>query len=181
MDAALLKKIALIFAATLGSIFFQASVLHYLSPALIIPNFVFLIAVALSLYEVTPLGAVLVFLVGLLFDLCTGVLVGPSAGAFVFIFGILAVLSSRMFVDSWFPLMVTVFVASLVSNLVYGLLVYQFAPVISRSFSAVFVEALFSSLLAPAVIPLIRGIIVKNERATSGKVTRRRSRTKNSP
>ena len=177
MNTALLKRILVPILLTLLAVIVQGSLLRFILPEVAVPNLVVIMIVFLGFYEVTAFGAFLVFLIGIEMDLCSGVLLGPSAGAYSVTFGLLAALSTRLFVESGFAVMLAVFGSSILSNLVYLLLVFQFAPAAGRSFSVIFIEALVTAIIAPAIFPLFKRILIpKRDRPTSSRGSRMRPR-----
>ena len=177
MNTALLKKILVPVILTLLAVTVQGSLLRFVLPEFAIPNLVVIMVVFLGFYEVTAFGALLVFIIGIEMDLCSGVLLGPSAGAYSITFGVLAALSTRLFVESGFAVVLAVFGSSILSSLVYLLLVFQFSPSAGRSFSIIFLEALFTAIVAPIFFPLLKRILIpKRDRQLPGRGSRMRPR-----
>lgn len=177
MNTTLLKKIFVPILLTLLAVTVQGSLLRFVLPNFPIPNLVVILVVFFGFYEVTAFGALLVFLIGIEMDLCSGVLLGPSAGAYSITFGILAALSTRLFVESGFAVVLAVFGSSLISSTVYLLLVYQFAPTAGRSFTIIFIEAVSTAVLAPLIFPLLKRILIpKRDRPSPRMSTRTRPR-----
>lgn len=109
-------------------ILIQGTVLMAFLPAYLVPNMVVSLVVFLAFYENTAFGAVLAFLLGLQMDAYSGqlLLVGPTAGAYVAVFGLIASLSQRIFVDSAIAVFVVTFIAGVASTIIYTILVYEF-------------------------------------------------------
>lgn len=168
MSTSFLHKFALPLLLALVGIFIQGSLLRYLLPDFAIPNLLLILVVFLGFFEISPIGAILAFLIGAFLDLSSGVLLGPSAGSYTLIFGALAALSTRLFVESGFAVAVTVFLCSIFGNLVYLLLVSQFSPSAGRSFGLLFGEAFTSALLAPVIFIFLKRILTpKRERSSN--------------
>lgn len=109
----------------LVSVLVQGTLLKALFPAMVVPGLALVLVVFLAFHQTSIFGAFLAFLLGLELDLCSGLLLGPWSGAFVATYGIVALLSPRIFVESPAAVMVTVFVSSIISNLAYLLIVTQ--------------------------------------------------------
>ncbi len=168
MSTQFLNKFALPLLLSLVAIFIQGSLLRYLLPDFAIPNLLLIMVVFLGFFEISPIGAILAFSIGLLLDLSSGVLIGPSAGSYTLIFGVLAALSTRLFVESGFAVAVTVFICSIFGNLTYLLLVSQFSPSAGQSLGVLFGEAFTSALLAPLIFILLKRILTpKRERSST--------------
>ena len=71
--------------------------LKLVSPNIIVPNFILIMVICLGFNLVTPGAATLAFSLGLVFDLYSGVLLGPWAGTFVLVYVILSLLSQRLY------------------------------------------------------------------------------------
>ena len=155
-----LKKFLVLMALALVAIFIQGSLLRFALPSFFVPNLLLVIVVFLGFYEVTPAGASIVFLLGLEADLCSGVLLGPSAAAFAATFGILASFSSRLFVESSIAIAIGVFGAALVSNVIYLSLLYEFSDAVRHSFLAIANDALVTAIVAPFFFPLLKRLLL---------------------
>ena len=93
------RRFFIILALGIAAIFLQSAVLSELP---VIPNLLLVIAIFVALQEMSVAGASLCFLLGLESDLYTGVVLGPAAGAYVCLFGLLVLLSQRIFVEGVF-------------------------------------------------------------------------------
>ena len=78
----------------------QGSLLHIGLPVSLVPQLVVVLVVSLAFSEVSVFGCVMTFVLGLLMDFSSAMLVGPWAGALVVVYGVLAVLSHRLFIES---------------------------------------------------------------------------------
>ena len=182
MSSVALRRLALIILYSLAAVFIQGSLLHYLFPDLVIPNFLLILVVFLGFYDVTPFGACMAFLVGLISDLCSGILVGPSAGAFALVFAALSALSSTIFVESSIATMVAVFGSSIFGSICYLFMVYQFSPAVGWSLAHVLLEALITCFFAPPIFRLLRSILIPPTRERNmlsrTNITRPRTRSR---
>jgi rod shape-determining protein MreD len=138
----------------------QGSVLHAFLPAYLIPNFLLVIVVFLGFFEVSALGVILSFFIGLLFDLFSGALIGPWAGSFVFVYALLAIFAQRLFIHSISTVMISVFVANLISTGIYLALLYQFQPIRTGLLSISLIESFVSALIAPPLFALCRILLL---------------------
>jgi rod shape-determining protein MreD len=134
----------------------QGSVFPAFMPACLIPNFLLVLVVFLGFFEVSALGVILSFFIGLLFDLFSGTLIGPWAGSFVFVYALLAIFAQRLFIHSISTVMISVFIANLAATGLYLALLYQFQPIRSGLLSVSFIESFVSALVAPLLFGLCR-------------------------
>lgn len=176
MNYNILRRFGVITLLAIAAVFVQGVVLHYLFPSMVVPNFLTILVIFIGFYDVSSSGAFQAFLIGLISDLCSGILVGPSAGSYIFVYGILAALSTRIFVESALTTIVVVFVSSMASSLLYLALVYQFSPMVSRGFGEITLEAVMTSILAPLVFKMLKRMLVGKERVTSRGSGRTRTR-----
>lgn len=149
------------------SILVQGTVFKSVIPGFFAPNLLLVLLVYIAFYEVSAFGAVLAFLLGLEFDVHLGMLLGPWAGSFVLVFGILALLSQRIFVQSSLVVFIAVLVSCLGSNIFYLGLRYPFIPVGWEAVSTVVYEGLLTAVLSPFLFPLLRKIIPKREQGVT--------------
>lgn len=138
----------------------QGVMLRALLPVYLIPNFLLIVIVFLGFYEVSVLGVILAFACGLIFDLFSGVLIGPWAGSFVFVYALLALFAQRLFTRSLSTIMLSVFLANVIATAMYFALLYQFQSIEGRLFSSFLVESISSALIAPIVFALLSRVAV---------------------
>jgi len=127
------------------------------------PNFSIILLVYLAFYEQNVFGALCAFLLGLQLDFCTGLLLGPWAGAFVLVFSCVAYLTQRFFMQSVFTLMGTVLVSTIVTHIAYSFSILWYLPVAKMSWMKVSLEALTTMLVAPLTMYFIRYLIPVRE------------------
>lgn len=139
------------------------SFLHFFlgSASDVVPNFTLMIVVYLGFYEATPLGALLSFILGLELDLSSGILIGPWAGVFTLIFGSLAVLSQRIFIDSALSASVAIFVANMIGSGLYLIVTYSSGSSNARTFWEIVIEAVATAVVAPILFSLLNKKIIK--------------------
>lgn len=156
----MVRRILLTLVFGLLSILIQGTLIKALFPGAVVPGLLLVLVVFLAFYETSVLGVLLAFLLGIEYDLCSGLVIGPWAGAFVVVFGVVASLSQRIFVESPAAVMVTVFLSSLLSNLVYLLIVLQIRHA-SVSFGWIFFfEALLTAVICVPLFALYRKLLV---------------------
>lgn len=152
----ILRRALITFAFGLLFVFIQGTLIKAFFPGAIVPGLALVLVVFLAFYEPTIFGALLAFLLGLESDMCSGLVLGPCAGSFVAVFGIVSLLSPRIFVESPLAIIVTVFVASIISNFVFFAVMYQVSHS-SFAFSwTLFLEALFTALCCVPLFALFR-------------------------
>ena len=164
------RKIVTVLVAVMIGVFIQSSLLGAFLPKMLVPNFVLIVGVFLAFFESTVFGAFLAFLAGLTFDLYSGILLGPWAGSLAVVFGMLTLLSRRMFVDSPFTAFASVFISALAGNIVYLLLLTRFSPLGGDVFSlALIVNSFMTALVAPPCFSLLRRVYVRRSHSLSGR------------
>ena len=163
------KAITILLLAVVG-ILVQGTLIKALFPGAISPSLLLIMVVFLAFYEGNFWGLATAFCLGLLLDMCSGLLLGPWSGAFVLVFAGVSSLSQRIFVESPVAVMITTFLSSLFSNLVYFLIVLQ----VRRSgfvFSwSLALEALFTAILCVPLFPFLRWILVAAPSVSSRRV-----------
>jgi rod shape-determining protein MreD len=137
------------------SLLIQGVLLHLGLPEYLVPQLVVLLVVFLAFYEASVAGSFLAFVLGLLLDLSSAEALGPWAGACVTVFGIFALLSQRLFIDS--PLVAMVVSALAVMSveclfLMIGVNSPEFSWFLARS---VFWHSVVSALCAPVLFSLL--------------------------
>jgi len=166
--ASSVKTVALIFLMALGAIFLQGTLLRTFLPPIIIPNLMFILLIFLSFYAVSVSGALLVFLLGLMLDLFSGVLLGPWAASFMVVFIIISLLSQRLFVETFIASCLAVFVGSLICSLAYKTITYGLM-FDGNSFVFFLVEAFVTAVFAPFVFHGLRAVLLRRESGMAGR------------
>ena len=175
MNAATMRQILYPFGVSLLALLVQGSLLRFVLPDFTIPNLVLILVVFLGFFEVSPLGAVLVFLIGITSDLCSGVSIGPLAGAYSTVFGIIVALSTRLFVESVVAVGISVFLSSIVASVVYLLLSSYFSFGSGHTLSGILWEALITACVAPALFPFLKRLLIpRRERPATRSAARSR-------
>ena len=156
----MIRRISLTLLFGLLSILIQGTLIKALFPGAVVPGLLLVLVVFLAFFETSVLGVILAFLLGIEYDMCSGLMIGPWAGAFVVVFGVVASLSQRIFVESPVAVMVTVFLSSLFSNFVFLLIVLQVRYTNAVFGWAFFVEALLSAAVCVPLFSLYRKFLV---------------------
>lgn len=155
----MLRRFLLTFALALIALLLQGTLLRLILPSLLVPNLILTIVVFLSFFDVTTFGAFLAFLVGLILDMGSGNhLLGPWAGASVVIFGVLASLSQRIFVESSFTAIVIVASSCFFGSIVFSIMVFQFQSDHHWQLVSVLMQSVVTGALAPLILPLIKTV-----------------------
>lgn len=128
-------------------------------PQAVAPNLLVILLVWVAFQRATAAGALLSFLLGLELDFCSGILLGPWAGAYVAVFGLLVLCSRRIFIESALVVFLAVFAAALVSAALYQImlvLVYGSARLeLAAALRTGVLEAAMSAAPAPLLFRLI--------------------------
>lgn len=133
----------------------QSAVHHFGLPEWLVPQGVLVCVVFLAFYEFSLAGVVLAFLLGLLLDLSSGVLLGPWAGAYLVVYTMFAFLSQRLFVESAAVAMSVVAVATVLAGTVFLLLAFEYQSVTREDLLMLGGQAVASALLAPVVFRVL--------------------------
>jgi rod shape-determining protein MreD len=100
----------------------QAAVAPHMAVFGVVPNLILLVVVTLALFEGPVAGAVVGFVGGLLLDLLGATVIGPWALVLCVVGYVAGSLSAAMFAEGWLLPVTVVFVASLLSEISYGLI-----------------------------------------------------------
>lgn len=142
----------------------HCGVAHYL-----IPQFVVVVVVFLAFYEISLVGVLLAFALGLLTDLTAAHSLGPWAGACVTVYGLFVLLSQRLFIDSGPVAMAVSAVSVALTHLLY-LSIESNRPEISLGLiGEIVISALCSGLCAPLVFALLARRVGKVPSPLSGR------------
>jgi len=134
----------------------QSVLRHLFLPEWLVPQGLLICAIFLAFYEFSLAGAVAAFLLGLLLDLSSGVLLGPWAAAYVVIYGVFTFLSQRLFVESSAVSMMVVAIATLLSGVVFLSLAFEYQAVTLAELAMLAGQALSSAMLTPLVFKILR-------------------------
>lgn len=155
-----MRSFGIVLIIGLLSLFLQGTVFKTLLPeSSIVPNLMLIVVAYLAFHEASVLGLLLSFMLGLLFDLGSGALLGPWAGAFVVVFMLLTSMTQRIFVDSPLTAFVAVLLGALVAQGIYLGLYAQFRTLELLPMASglrVLLEALASAVCAPICFAILR-------------------------
>lgn len=145
-------------------------VLHQIGvPAWFVPQGVLVCVVFLALYEFSLAGVVVAFVLGLLLDMSSGVLLGPWAGSYVIVYALFAFLSQRLFVESAVVAMSVVAMATVLAEVVFLLLAFEYQAVTREDVVMLGGQALASALVAPLVFRFLKGAWRRTGVAVTGR------------
>lgn len=144
----------------------QGSILRGILPTSWTPNLQLILMVYCALSDVSIGGVLLCFLLGLEYDLFSGTILGPWAGAFSLVAGVLALAAQRIFLESALTVLLLVACSSIVATTVYLTLLYQFRPVASDVVSWSMLETLVTALVAPLMFRLLRPLYTSRPKSS---------------
>ena len=169
----LMQAVIFLFLGLLG-IFIQGTVVRMLFPGVILPALSLILVVYLAFFHSTPRGAVLSFFLGLEYDLFSGAVVGPWAGAFVVVFAFFALFTPRIFVDSPLVTFLIGFLASMGASAVFALICFlapgvPVATIVNVGhLQQLVIEALAMAVCTPFLFPLLlRNLASRSEKQMS--------------
>ena len=152
------KAILILFLAALA-ILLLGTVLKTIFPTIVIPNLLAVLLVYLAFYEANAFGAAMAFCIGAELDFCSGLLLGPWAGAYVVAFIIVVLCSRRVFIESSIVIFVVTLISSLITVCYHHFIISLVNEEISYDwsvFKVAFLEALLGAIFAPLILPLFR-------------------------
>jgi rod shape-determining protein MreD len=104
---------------------------HLGIPAWATPQGLLVCVVFLAFYEFSVTGGVVAFILGLLLDMSSGIVLGPWAGSYTLLYTLLAFISQRLFVESRLVAMVVVAGSTFLAGGAFLALAYEY-QVISK-------------------------------------------------
>ncbi len=163
-----LSRFLIVLSLGMVTILVQGTVLGCFRPDLMRPDLLLIVVVFMAFYDVSVLGAVLAFLLGLQFDLFSGMLLGPRAGSLVVVYGTLSALSHRLFIESFFAACLSVFLSSLLNSLVYMTLIPDAHSTHAVYLRVALIEAFFTAILAPLLLQGLKQLLKRKQVGLSG-------------
>ena len=142
---------------------------HLGLPSALIPQLLIILVVALSFSEANAFGCFMSFSIGLLLDFSSAMLIGPWAGSCVVVFGVLAMLSQRLFIDSGIAAMVITFSSVVVATVLFSLLGSEYPALTWEYPQKVFGQALVTAAIAPIVLSFFVRRSRRNHSALTGR------------
>jgi len=164
-----MTRALVILAYAIAAIAAQGMLGHLGFPSALIPQLLIILVVALSFSEVNAFGCVMSFAIGLLLDFSSATLLGPWAGSCVVVFGVLAVLSQRLFIDSGVAAMVITFSSVVVANVLFSLFGSEYPALTWDYPQKVFGQAVVTALLSPFIL----GLLARRSRRGNGALVSR--------
>lgn len=153
----------------LVAVLLQGILLRFGLPDALLPQFVLMIVIYLGFNEISVLGTFVAFVLGLFLDFSSALLLGPWSGALVTVYGIMAVLSSRLFIESPLVAAFISFLASVVASVIYMLLGYEYRTLAWQDLSRIVGQALCTAVLAPVVLRLMARRLKKRSSPSLGR------------
>jgi rod shape-determining protein MreD len=137
------------------AIMIQGLLLRFGLPDVVLPQLVLVLVIYLGFNEISVLGCFIAFVLGLLLDFSSALLLGPWAGALVTVYGILAVLSSRLFIESPIVAAFIALAASITGSVMYVLLGYEYRSISWDGVGRIVGQGLCTAVLAPSILQLL--------------------------
>lgn len=137
-------------------VFLQQGVFGMLLPAAAVPNLFVGFVLYLAFFHPSGQGAFLSFLLGLLFDVSSGGLLGPWASVFVLSYGVLALISDRIFIEARFALGLIALFVTLAFHGLYWLITFDVTYSNPNRLIEVAGQAVASAVAAPFVISAVQ-------------------------
>ncbi|MEZ4754088.1 MAG: rod shape-determining protein MreD [Bdellovibrionota bacterium] len=153
------------------AIFVQGTLLKFISPSMIAPNFMIILVVFLGFSRVSTHGVFLSFLLGLQLDLYSAHLLGPWAGAFVVCFGVIATMSQQIFVESPIAIVMAVVLSTILANLVYIGLIYEFNPGDGISILRLVGETVITAIVSPIIFLVLKKLLPADDKSRGGSLS----------
>ncbi len=153
----------------LAAVLIQGVLLRFGLPDALLPQLVLIIVIYLGFNEISVLGTFVAFVLGLFLDFSSALLLGPWAGAFVTVYGAMAVLSSRLFIESPLVAAVIALLASVGANVIYMLLGYEYRTLAWEDLSRIIGQALCTAILAPVVLGVLARRLKRRTSPTLGR------------
>lgn len=133
----------------------QATVRHFGVPEPFIPQLMAIIVVSLAFSEANVFGCCMSFMLGLCADLASATLIGPWAGSFVVVFGALAMLSQRLFIESTAASIVISFISVIGIDLLYSAMGAEY-PIFTWELPQRFLgQAVVTAVVAPSFLSFL--------------------------
>lgn len=156
-----MKKAVVILLLGLVLLIIQETARYYSRPSLdVVPNLLIILVVLLAFHELTVLGAVLTFFLGVQYDIAAGTgVIGPWAGAFVAVFFLTGVLSQRIFSESGLSVIFATALATGLSAVIYHLINFKVSTHLPSSSKTILLEALLTAIVGPFLLRILKGPI----------------------
>jgi rod shape-determining protein MreD len=149
-------------AALLVATFLQASIAPHLAVFGVVPNVLLLVVVTLALVEGPVPGAFAGFTAGVLLDMLGTSVIGPWALVLCVVGYVAGTLNANMFAEGWLLPITVAFMASLLAELSYGLLLAVLGvggPFVVTLTHIVIPAAVYNTALAVLVYPWLARLL----------------------
>lgn len=143
----LISLISALIQAQLRSLFFDYQ--------FILPNLPLIITIFLGFFDQKIIGVVLCFLLGIIYDLSLGNIIGPWAGSFVCIHLSFALFAQRIFVHSYSSILFAVLIGTIFSNFIAFIIMRMVQERQMISLMELLVESFTTALVAPFLFKLL--------------------------
>jgi len=153
------NRFVVVLALGLLAIFLESVLLWSAVPSYVSPHLLIILVAYLAFFEVGIAGSITAFSLGLLMDLSSAFLLGPWAGACVAVYGCLAVLSHRLFIESSLVALVVGFAGSFGADILYHVISYEFRPAGVHFLVEALPRAAITAVLAPLLFSLFRKVL----------------------
>jgi rod shape-determining protein MreD len=153
----------------LVAILIQGILLRFGLPDFLLPQLVLVLVIYLGFNEISVVGAFVAFCLGLLLDFSSALLLGPWAGALVTVYGVLAVLSSRLFIESPLVAAFISFWASIAVSLIYMMLGYEYRTLVWDDLYRIVGQAVCTAVIAPILLGSLGRRLKKRSSPTLGR------------
>jgi rod shape-determining protein MreD len=153
----------------------QVGLAPYIALGGIVPNMLLLVAITLALIQGPRSGMIAGFSAGLIFDLLGTAPVGPAALAFCVVGFIAGSLQANTFAEGWTLPLVILFVASMLAEVAYGLILAvlgEWGAGAGAVFTVMLPGAVYNAALAVLVYPWLARFLRQDRSVTMfGRIT----------
>lgn len=154
----MLKTIVVFIVLSLVGVFFQSSFLPEFSPFGVVPDFILVLVIWISLFYEEKSALWGAFFLGLLSDFSSGMYVGPQASGCILACVFVRAFSRHVYADRFLSLAMVTFIVSLIKQISARILVLSFIgfkTVHDMSMHTLLVQALLTSIIAPLLLRFI--------------------------
>lgn len=134
------------------SLFLQSTLLQALLPHFLVPQLTILPVVFLAFTSISFSSTAASFLIGLLVDISSAVLLGPYAGGYVATYGLIAVISQRLFIESRLVAALVSGFASILADILFVLISYEFRPLNPSVGWDILSRGIVTALIGPVIL-----------------------------
>lgn len=152
----IVRKFFVILMIAFVTLFIQGEVLKPLLPNMLIPNLFLIIVIYLSFYEVNVIGLIFSFILGLILDISSSVLLGPWAASFITIYTIFTTFSGRIFIDTTISLIIIAAISSIICDIIYTILIYTFLPHMENISLYMLLGSLATAICSPILMLILK-------------------------